>query len=245
MAISTIVALFGLSVATVSAVPGGNNGTVKIDGIEFDQHVDNEPHVGCIFHVNWFNFDASVTSHVTFSVQPPSGPFETILEDDVLLLDNDPAGAANDFSGLEEYNLGPYLTPYFEHPNQGFHVKLTINTPVSNGADVKHKVFWVAGCEEPTQTPSPTPEGSQGGSTSTPSPTPEGSQGGGTGTPDPSRTPEGSQAGATGTPAASLPNTAFGSTSSGTLATMLFGAVLISALGALAYANVVAVRRRR
>jgi hypothetical protein len=152
MAISTIVALFGLSVATVSAVPGGNNGTVKIDGIEFDQHVDNEPHVGCIFHVNWFNFDASVTSHVTFSVQPPSGPFETILEDDVLLLDNDPAGAANDFSGLEEYNLGPYLTPYFEHPNQGFHVKLTINTPVSNGADVKHKVFWVEGCDPPAIT---------------------------------------------------------------------------------------------
>jgi hypothetical protein len=33
--------------------------------------------------------------------------------------------------------------------------------------------------------------------------------------------------------------------SSGTLATILFGSILISALGALAYANVVAVRRRR
>jgi hypothetical protein len=94
-----------------------------------------------------------------------------------------------------------------------------------------------------TSTPTPSPEGSQGGSTSTPSP--EGSQGGGTGTPDPSRTPEGSQLGATGTPAASLPNSALGLPSSGTLATIFFGAVLISALGALAYANAVAVRRRR
>jgi hypothetical protein len=32
---------------------------------------------------------------------------------------------------------------------------------------------------------------------------------------------------------------------SSTLSTMFFGALLISALGALAYANVVAVRRRR
>jgi hypothetical protein len=33
--------------------------------------------------------------------------------------------------------------------------------------------------------------------------------------------------------------------SSGTLASIFFGTILISALGALAYANVVAVRRRR
>jgi hypothetical protein len=99
------------------------------------------------------------------------------------------------------------------------------------------------GEEAGSPTPTPTPEGSQGGSTSTPTPTPEGSQGGSTSTP--SRSPEGSQLGATGTPDPSLPNTALGLPSSGTLATIFFGAVLISALGALAYANVVAVRRRR
>jgi len=119
----------------------------------------------------------------------------------------------------------------------------------TNGSDagLLNLSNFCRGEEEGSPTPSPTPEGSQGGGTGSPSPsrTPEGSQGGGTGTPDPSRTPEGTQLGATGTPAASLLNTALGLPSSGTLATIFFGAVLISALGALAYANVVAVRSRR
>ncbi|HEX9738373.1 MAG TPA: hypothetical protein VGA91_04010 [Candidatus Limnocylindria bacterium] len=59
-----------------------------------------------------------------------------------------------------------------------------------------------------------------------------------------SRSPEGSQLGGTGTPAASVPDTALGLVSSGPLATIFFGAVLIASLGALAYANVAAVRRR-
>jgi len=57
---------------------------------------------------------------------------------------------------------------------------------------------------------------------------------------------EGSQLGGTGTPAASpsLPNTALSLPGSGSLATLFFGAILIASLGALAYANVTAVRRR-
>jgi hypothetical protein len=74
------------------------------------------------------------------------------------------------------------------------------------------------------------------GEEATPTPTP-------TATPTP--TPEGSQAGGTGTPAPSVPNTALSLTGSGSLATIFFGAVLIASLGALAYANVTAVRRRR
>jgi hypothetical protein len=78
--------------------------------------------------------------------------------------------------------------------------------------------------------------------TPTPSPTPEGSQAGETGSPSP--TPEGSQAGATGTPAASLPNTALGASGAGgTLATILFGLVLVASLGSLAYANAKAARQ--
>ena len=56
---------------------------------------------------------------------------------------------------------------------------------------------------------------------------------------------EGGQLGGTGTPAASLPNTALSLPGSGPLATLFFGAILIASLGALAYANVTAVRRRR
>jgi hypothetical protein len=115
----------------------------------------------------------------------------------------------------------------------------------TNGSDagLLNLSHFCRGDEEESPSPSPSPEGSQGGSTGSPSPSPEGSQGGSTGSPSPS--PEGTQLGATGTPDPSLPNSAIGLPSSGALATIFFGAVLISALGALAYANVVAVRRRR
>jgi uncharacterized repeat protein (TIGR01451 family) len=53
------------------------------------------------------------------------------------------------------------------------------------------------------------------------------------------------QGGGTGTPAASIPNTAMNQPSGGSLAALLFGFVLMTALGGLAYANVAAVRRRR
>lgn len=60
-----------------------------------------------------------------------------------------------------------------------------------------------------------------------------------------SQTPEGSVGGGTGTPAASLPDTATGMPAvGGTLATIAFGFILLASLGALAYANVRAVRRR-
>jgi uncharacterized repeat protein (TIGR01451 family) len=52
--------------------------------------------------------------------------------------------------------------------------------------------------------------------------------------------------GGTGTPVASVPNTAMSLPSAdGSLATLLFGILLIGSLGALAYANATAVRRRR
>lgn len=44
------------------------------------------------------------------------------------------------------------------HPNQGFHVKLTVEAEGSIGADTKQKVFWVT-CSPPlgtTVTPPPT-----------------------------------------------------------------------------------------
>jgi hypothetical protein len=64
-------------------------------------------------------------------------------------------------------------------------------------------------------------------------------------TPTPTPTPEGSQAGGTGTPAASVPDTAASIGSfAGPLSTVVFGLILLGSLGALAYANVAAVRRR-
>ena len=139
-----------------SADPPGNNGTVKIDGVEFDTHPDNEPHVGCVFQVDWYGFDEGVDlfSHVTFEVHPPTGKPAILLEDDVFIGEDDNSGGGSE-AGLdaeETYDLSTALQGFEQHPQQGWHVKLTVNNDGSQGSDVKHKVFWVTGCEVPPPT---------------------------------------------------------------------------------------------
>jgi hypothetical protein len=63
-------------------------------------------------------------------------------------------------------------------------------------------------------------------------------------TPTPTPTPEGGELGGTGTPTASVPDTSMNSSLGGPLATLVFGAVLLASLGALAYANVKSARNR-
>ncbi|MEO8510470.1 MAG: SpaA isopeptide-forming pilin-related protein [Chloroflexota bacterium] len=90
---------------------------------------------------------------------------------------------------------------------------------------------------EVVATPTPTPEGSEAGSTGTPAPT---------ATPKVTSTPEGSVAAATGTPTSgNLPNTAAGSPLTTPLVVFGFGMLLLGSIGTLAYANVIAARRRR
>ena len=70
----------GVGVALVagnaSAAPGnppGNNGTVKIDDTPFDDHPNNEPHVGCIFQVDFYGYDeGDLEADVTFEAWPPT-----------------------------------------------------------------------------------------------------------------------------------------------------------------------------
>jgi len=142
----------------------GNNGTVKIDGWTLDHGNGsgapngNEPHVDCDFDIEWYNFDAGVTSTVTFEMQAPTASvgLSGTAPSSVLLDDDDATGAnAAGLDAVQHYTLA------FDgaaHPQHGYHVKLTVNTPTSNGADVKHKVFWVEGCEnEPSEIPLPEP----------------------------------------------------------------------------------------
>jgi hypothetical protein len=151
LASATLALAAGLvPLATVGATvgPAGNNGTVKIDGVEFDTAPDNEPHVGCGFQVDWYGFDANATSNVTFELQAPTlgnGPlyFSKQLDGD----DNSGGGSEAGLDGEQLYNIAPLVNGVKAHPIQGYHVKLTINTqPTAQGADVKHKVFWVTGC---------------------------------------------------------------------------------------------------
>src|SRR5215217_8752848 len=174
--------LTGLASATPN--PPGNNGTIKIDDTPFDDHPNNEPHVGCVFQVDFYGYDEAedLSAHVTFTSQPPTptGPSIVLLEDDVFIGEDDNSGGGSqagldasktytlDFGGIEP------------HPNQGFHVKLTINAEGSQGADTKHKVFWVEQCVTPTPSPTPTPTKTP---STKPTPTPT------TAKPTPSHTP--------------------------------------------------------
>lgn len=142
--------------------PAGNNGTVKITPHgEVDGIPQNTPHVGCDFDVEWYGFDegADIISTVTFEAWSPTrGQLEVTQGDLSVFVGGDPAsGAGTDsgFDGEEHYTLAfPGIEP---HPKQGYHVKLTIHTPGSQGADTKHKVFWVSECED-SETPPGTPE---------------------------------------------------------------------------------------
>jgi hypothetical protein len=157
--------------------PPGNNGTVKIDGVEFDIHPDNEPHVGCVFQVDFYGYDfGQLFADVTFTVHPPTGSPAVLLTDVVFIGEDDNAGGGS-VAGLDaevEYDLGPALLVggYAQHPQQGWHVKLTVNADGSQGADVKHKVFWVDGCIPPTTTTTapPTTTSTSGPTTTTTAP---------------------------------------------------------------------------
>jgi hypothetical protein len=134
--------------------PPGNNGTIKIDDEAFDDAPDNEPHVGCVFQVDFYGYDeGGLSASVTFEAQPPTqrlGDDQVLLTDEVLLDDDDNSGGGSE-AGLDAsatYVLD--LSGIEPHPQQGVHVKLTINAQGSQGADVKHKVFWVTDCGYPS-----------------------------------------------------------------------------------------------
>jgi len=160
LVVAVAVALLGAAqllsgFAAAAPNPPGNNGTIKVDDVPFDDAPNNEPHVGCTFQVDFYGFDeGDLNADVLFESHPPTGPVVTLLEDTVFIGEDDNSGGGSE-AGLdasETYTLD--FTGIEPHPNQGFHVKLTINADGSQGADVKHKVFWVTGCPPVTTTTS-------------------------------------------------------------------------------------------
>ncbi|HUR18382.1 MAG TPA: hypothetical protein VMZ51_05515 [Acidimicrobiales bacterium] len=131
--------------------PPGNNGTIKVDGVDFDSHPNNEPHVDCIFEIDFYGFDASQPVTVSFALQSPTtggtitgtAPSGTTLDGD----DNSFGGSERGLDGSLRYTLG--FSGVSPHPKQGYHVKLTVHAPGAKGADTKHKVFWVEPCGTP------------------------------------------------------------------------------------------------
>jgi hypothetical protein len=158
-----VVAAVLASALPSAADPPGNNGTVKIDNVVFDDHPNNEPHVGCVFQVDFYGYDkGDLFADVTFTAHPPTGDRQELLTDTVFIGEDDNSGGGSE-AGLDAsktYTLD--FTGIEPHPQQGFHVKLKINADGSQGADKKHKVFWVEDCPKPTPPPSPPPKNGNG-----------------------------------------------------------------------------------
>lgn len=132
--------------------PPGNNGTVKIDAVPFDDHKDNEPHVSCTFQVDFYNYDqGDLWADVSFDLQAPTGSGHLAATPERVFIGEDPAGGqdgGDDLDASQTYDLTSALagSGAQPHPKQGYHVKLTIHADGSQGADVKHKVFWIEPC---------------------------------------------------------------------------------------------------
>jgi hypothetical protein len=143
------------TVGAASADPPGNNGTVKVDTEIFDDDPNNEPHVDCVFQIDFDGYDkGDLSADVLFEAVPPTtAEPKTLLEQEDIPIGGDEAGGANDNDASVNYDLTNALVAIDPHPEQGWHVKLTVHAEGSIGADVKHKVFWVEGCEVP---PGPT-----------------------------------------------------------------------------------------
>jgi hypothetical protein len=137
--------------------PPGNNGTVKIAPPgEDDGTPDNNPHPGCTFQIEWYGFDegSDVWSTVAFEMQSPTSDVDLSgTAPEKVFVGGDPAtgaGTETGLDGMQEYTLSFDGEP---HAKQGYHVKLTVQTPYSQGSDTKHKVFWVEGCDEESESP--------------------------------------------------------------------------------------------
>jgi hypothetical protein len=144
-----------------STHPPGNNGTVKVDALPWDDHPDNEPHVGCVFEIDLYNYEqGDLWATYAFELWSPTGSGS--LHDGEVFVGEDANGGGTDLdasTGPIDLSASLAASGAAPHPNQGFHVKLTVHADGSIGADVKHKVFWVTGCaaaesESPSVAPS-------------------------------------------------------------------------------------------
>ncbi|MDX6583573.1 MAG: hypothetical protein QOI10_2757 [Solirubrobacterales bacterium] len=129
--------------------PPGANGTVKIDGVPFDTAPDNQPHVGCVFQVDFYGFDQGpYDASVNFTMQPPSGRRSVL--DDTVFVGEDPAGGGTDLDAEATYDLNMLVYASERHPQQGFHVTLTVLAPGAGGKVAKKsKTFWLTDCVDP------------------------------------------------------------------------------------------------
>lgn len=162
-------AVLALSALALSPATGqSNEGTIKINDTDADDFPANDPHVGCVFTVGFFGYpEDAADGNVVFTAQPPTG--NEVLVQDTVAVGGDPAGGANDEDAVVTYDLTDALAGYEAHPQQGYHIKLDVDAPNTQGGP-KSKVFWVM-CEAAPPTTSTSTTSTSTTSTSTTAPT--------------------------------------------------------------------------
>jgi len=142
---------------TAAHNPRGNNGTVFIHDVAGDTRPHNVPHVGCTFYVDFFGFDSGQVLSTSFVGQAPTGAGTPLPSGDWTgtMPADGASGAGRDFDAEQAFtlDLSALGAPQAQ---QGYHVKLTVATGEPGG--VKHKVFWVRGCEQPAPAVAPVGE---------------------------------------------------------------------------------------
>lgn len=125
--------------------PAGNNGTFKVDGLPYSDGMANEPHVACGFRLRFFGFDDDQTGDITIRGHAPSGSGTVSALTGVTISDDAAGGGPNDVDAAFEYTEEDLaLAGLTAHPQQGYHLKVTLDTDTPGG--VKHKVFWFEPC---------------------------------------------------------------------------------------------------
>lgn len=143
----TAIAFVLPAVAQSSDAPPGNNGHIKIDDVAMDDGNENVPHPGCTFVVDFFGYDVgNQTATLTFEGQAPTGGGTLFVDTWDFMVDSRETG--NELNASRTVDLSQELAGIEPHPKQGWHVKLTVNVTGSQGADTKHKFFWVSECAE-------------------------------------------------------------------------------------------------
>lgn len=130
-----------------------NKGTVKVDGVDFDDHQNNEPHVGCVFEIDYYKFKEGDSATYSFELKPPTGT--AALNSGSVQFGPEAANGLVASTGPIDLSALILASGEAPHPIQGYHVKLTSTTP--NGK--KFKTFWVEGCNPPPPPPPDCPNG--------------------------------------------------------------------------------------
>jgi hypothetical protein len=139
VAVSMSVIWFAGGLSALADDPPGNNGTVRVAGE--DLAVGNDSHVACAFAIDLYGYDeGDFFADITIEGQEPTGGGTLWI--DRVFIGEDAAGGATDLDASAPVDLSGALAGV-PHVEQGFHVMLTANADGSQGADTKHKTFWV------------------------------------------------------------------------------------------------------